>query len=249
MRLFLIIVSTIVIAVFGIAFVFTFAGRGWIEDKGRSLLIEKTQAGADTAAEYAEKALENDLVGDAVSENFRKQVRAEIADYREDPTGFIRKMTSKERSEDYAPKIAPPTEEDAVEPEKKGLAGFFSKVSKNMAEVDWKEKIRQHYNKSLNALIKELRIFSGTNIMAGAFGLLLAWKSRETARRVPLLIASGILLLSLVSSIWMYISDFSVFDVIWNSYPGWGYPALLFFMFAYLYFKGGMVVSTAKADC
>jgi hypothetical protein len=70
----------------------------------------------------------------------------------------------------------------------------------------------------------------------------LAYQANEqTARRV--LSISLLIFGAMAYSIYFYIDQFSFFQILFNSYLGWWYPALLAITFLGLYFKYGREVA------
>ncbi len=214
MRTFLLISNTAVALVFTGFFAYTFLGRQQIDGMAREFVTAKTQKFVTPAVDAAEAALRTDITRRLLSKAHLAVVEAEIAEFRSEPRQYIQRLTSAD---------APPKPETLI-----------AKVSE---KIDgWKERIRTHYNKVLRRLFTDLRIFSGSNVVAACIAFICAWRSpgRPSLR---LTLISGLLLVAIGFGIWLYIDDFSFFTILFNWYLGWSYPALIGGMFITFYLE------------
>lgn len=218
MRPLLITTSILVICVFTIMFSMTFFARDMIEDKARDFVAKKTTHYTEKAITTAEKILDSPLTKKLLTQKQHTAFSEEINSYRADPINYVKRLCARDK------------------PEPSPKKGTISKISQKI--LGWKEKIRKHYNDTLAALVLDLRIFSGSNILAGILGLLLALKSG--GKNAPyLLVSSALLILSLGLGIFYYADSMSFFTILFKNYFGWGYPITLLSTFAYLYLRYG----------
>jgi hypothetical protein len=215
MRNLLLVANALVAVLFAAFFVYTFLGRGHIDGMAREFVTAKTEKFVRRAMEAAEEAIRADVVRVMLSKDQMAAVEREIAEFRAQPAAYIQWLTSAE---------APPQQ-----------AVFSTKLSETI--LGWKKKIRTHYNKVLSRLIADLRIFSGTNVLAGCLAFGCAWRStgkpssRLMAVSVLLLVATGL-------GVYLYINSFSFFTILFDSYLGWWYPVLIGMLFLRMYLGG-----------
>ncbi|MCF6314658.1 MAG: hypothetical protein L3J39_19575 [Verrucomicrobiales bacterium] len=216
MRIIMLTVSGLVSLIFLLLFIGSFAAEGKIHEVARNLVVEKTAKYSEKGVSAAEELIESPLSKKFLSEKHREAVTDEIEAYRADPIAFVRRMTSE---------TAPP------EPQ-----GKLSKLRGKF--LGWKDALRKHYNKSLNELLSDLRLFCATNVVAGILGMLLSYISRGKKARV-LLIYCVILLFAIGSAIQYYIDSMGFFKILIGGYIGWDYPLLILITFVATYWYIG----------
>ena len=99
----------------------------------------------------------------------------------------------------------------------------------------WKTNVRAYYNKVLNRLFWDLRIFAGSNLAAGLIAMGLAYRAKVKPAGKALGV-SLLLSLATVFCIYMYIDSYSFFMILTDSYLGWWYPVILIVTFIGLHF-------------
>jgi hypothetical protein len=204
-------------AVFFAAFVlYTFAGRRHINDLARDFATVKTQKYADTAIDAGEKTLRIRMVRKLLRDEQIAVFEDEIAAYRQDPQRYISELTGR------LPTTTSPRHTNPL----------LAKVTQ------WKEKVREHYDKVLRRLVWDLRIFASSNLIAALFAIMLA--TRANAKDSSKLVWVSFLLFGAIAySVYFYIDRFSFFRILFNSYLGWWYPGVLAITLIGLYLSYG----------
>jgi hypothetical protein len=216
MRTFLLISNAAVALLFAAFFTYTFLGRQHIDGVAREFVTAKTQKLISPAVEAAEKALHSEFTRRVLTKAQAAAVGAEIAEFRSQPTRYIQRITSVH---------GPPKPET-----------FLAAVPEKI--YGWKERIRMHYNNVLRRLITDLRIFSGSNVVAACIAFVCAWRS-PGRQALQLTLISALLLVAIGLGVYFYIDDFSFFTILFNWYLGWVYPALIALLFITMYFGHG----------
>jgi len=183
---------------------YTFVAQEHLESLARDFVTEKTIAYSKPAVEVAAEAVESPLAKQFLSEDQEKALRSEVKDYQDDPAVYVRALTQKGAR---APLPAPANP-------------VLAKA------VKWKEGIRTHYDQTLAALITDLRIFSTSNLVAGAIALVLAVSSAK-AIRASLAWFSVLMFIGVLYGSYLYIDDLNFFRILFRTYMGWGYAAFL----------------------
>lgn len=214
MRKYMLTGNGIIAVFFVVFFAYTFFGRAHLNQLARDFVTAKTVTYSAPVVDLAEVALKNEMVGKFLPQDQRAIAEREIAEYRANPEEYIAKLTGKS-----------------------ALAIENNQQNPAMAKVAaWKLGIRNHYYRVLERLLVDLRIFSGTNIVAAAIAFILAF--RDTGRQDKQLAwISFLLFVALIYTLYLYIDSFSFFTILFNSYMGWTYPALMFIAFLSLYLK------------
>jgi hypothetical protein len=223
MRTFLLISNAVVAILFTAFFAYTFLGRDHIDGMAREFVTARTQKLVTPAVEAAEAALRSDITRRLLPKTQVAAVEAEIAEFRSQPRHYIQQLTSTH---------APPKPEM-----------LLGKVSEKI--YGWKERIRAHYNKVLRRLFTDLRIFSGSNVVAACLAFVCVWGNRERPS-LHLKVISCLLLLSIGLAVWLYIEDFSFFTILFDGYFGWWYPAVIGFLFIRFYVEAAPSVDRAR---
>lgn len=212
MRTFLLIANAVVAIVFIAFFAYTFLGRQHIDSMARDFVTAKTHKFVTPAVDAGEQALRTDLTRRLLTRDQLAAVEAEFAEFHSQPAHYIQRLTSAH---------APPKPD-----------AFLAKLSEKI--VGWKERIRVHYNKVLGRLFTDLRIFSGSNVVAACIAFACAWRSPGRPS-LQLILISTLLLAAIGLSVYIYIDDFSFFTILFDWYLGWGYPVLVGSLFIFFY--------------
>lgn len=222
MRAFLLIANATVAIVFLAFFAYTFLGRQHIDGIAREFVTVKTEKLVTPAVDAAEQALRADLTRRLLTRDQLAAVEAEFSEFRSEPARYIQRLTSAH---------TPPKPDT-----------FLAKRSEKI--FGWKERIREHYNKVLRRLFTDLRIFSGSNVVAACLAFFCAWRSQ--GRPSPqLILISTLLLVAIGFSIYLYIDGFSFFTILFDWYLGWAYPVIMAVLFLCIYLD---YVSRRRAD-
>jgi hypothetical protein len=182
-------------------------------------VIDETQRHVEPLIEIAEDAVNaRGLKFLAKDAEAIATARAELAEYRRDPRGYIRKLIA-----GGGPAVA-----GEIDPK----APLKDQV------LFWKHQIREHFEKTLDRLVFDLRIFTGSNLVAAVVVFGLAYAGRRD--RVPRLVFVALLLLTSVAFMcYVYVDELSYFKILVGSYMGWWYPALLGLTFLGAYVEYG----------
>ena len=212
MRKLALVLNSIVIIFFTCFLGYTFFARQHIEELARRFVTEKTLQHSAGIVDAAEGSLAMPLVKKLISEEQTAAIRQQIADYRQDPRAYVTDLTRQAKAEPVIEKANP----------------LLSKVAKI------KESIRQFYDNTLSALIADLRIFSFSNLLAGAIAFGLAWRSPNEIR--PLIVWFSILMfVAVVYCSSVYVDDLTFFRILTGTHMGWGYTVLLALVVGCLY--------------
>lgn len=148
-----------VVLVFGALLAFTFVGRSYLERAARDFAVTKTLQYSAPVVDAAASALESDL-SRLLTEAQRSSAEREIASYRADPGRYIGDLAGSS----------------------KGAAPSFLNKQIPVGFAGWKERIREHYERILARLLWDLRIFSGSNLVAALLALDFAMRGRPVSR-------------------------------------------------------------------
>lgn len=216
MRKTTLILNAIIIVFFVCFLGYTFVARQHLEGLARDFVTEKTLAYSKPLVEVVDVALDSRLVQKVLSDDQTLAVRQQIADYRNDPDGFVSELTKQPLSA-LTPKNANP---------------LLVKVT------SIKEKIRIFYDNTLNALVNDLRIFSVCNLLAGMMAFGLAFRS-SSAIRPSLVWFSFLMFIAVIYCSCLYIDDLTFFRILFRAHMGWWYAVFLCFAIFSLYMDYG----------
>ena len=202
-------------------FTYTFIARTHLESIARNFVTEKTLEHSAPIIDTVETALDVPLVAKLVSNDDIKLVRSEIDAYRKDPATYVADLTGKH--------VRKP----------QGKLGAIAQKA-----ADAKDAIRRFYNETLTALIVDLRIFSGTNMVAACVALFLVLKSAESVRK-PLIAFSFLLFVAVAFCSYLYIDDLSFFRILTSTHMGWWYPVFVIVAAVWLYKDLGGAIEAA----
>jgi hypothetical protein len=219
MRVAILVLSVCIALFFAVSFGLTFFAKPYITRLAQDFIADKTQRVATPAVDHAEKALGVPRIKLVLDDKAIQTTQREIADYRRDPRAYIIRLMAAEQAP--APAVAP---DQAVPLKERAL--------------HWKAQIREHFERTLDRLLLDLRIFSGSNLVAALLAAWCALRARE--KRVHWLIGvAALLLASMAFGIYMYVDSFSYFRILMNIYIGWRYPVVLATTFLALYLVFG----------
>lgn len=204
MRQFVLIANGFAAVFFAAFLLYTFVGRGHLIHLARDFVTTKTQKFADPAVDAAEASLRVGMVRKLLPERQIAAIESEIAAYRQDPRKYISEITGRFPVTTATPPSNP----------------VLAKVTQ------WKEKVRQHYDKVLGRLLWDLRIFASSNLVAALLAILLAART-NAAQSKKLVWFSFLLFGAIAYSVYSYIDRVSFFRILFNSYLGWWYPGIL----------------------
>ena len=215
------LLTLISIGLFGL----TFLAERYIESLARDFVTKKTVDYSVGIVNTAEQAIHSQLAQKILTDKQTQALDEEIAEYRKNPTVYVHDLTGKSR--------------DALQRD-----GIQEKLAKFVA---WKEVVRRYYDNMLARLIFELRIVTGTNVLASALAACWAYLSQGN-RSKKLEWMSLLLAASIVYSSLMYVNGLTFFRILFNSRMAWWYPSSVFFMFLGLWVEYGRRASGEDAE-
>src|SRR5262245_24955278 len=185
MRTALLSLSALFVLFFAGSFAITFVASDAITRRAQDFVIDQTQKYADPLVRLAEQGINVPGLDRGLDPIIIETVRREIADYRADQRAYIAKVVA----DDQLP-VARPGKD------------FLLKDRL----LFWKSEIRLYFDRTLNRLLADLRIFFGSNLVAALLTLVCSWQGR--ADRLPrLMLICGLLLASMAFSTYMYVDS------------------------------------------
>ena len=185
MRTALLVLGALLAAAFAFAFGATFFARDRIIRLAEDYVIDRTREFADPLAELSENAMIA-FQERAMGADMRgmRAARQELADYRRDPRAYIANLV---------------VEGDGPEPAEPGLVA----TPKDQV-LFWKAEVRAHFRETLDRLLLDVRIFTGSNLIAALsiVGLAIAGRRERLPRFLP---AAGVMLLSVAFMTYVYV--------------------------------------------
>lgn len=221
MRVALIVVNLFVAAASTALFAYTFFARDHLIRLTQDYVIDKTVHFVMPAIDETEAALKKPQAL-FIPAGIRDAIQAEVDSFRRNSNAYVRSLV---------------VSGAAIE---KPILPFADQM------IKWKESILSYYDKTLTSLIRDLRIFAGTNVVAG---LLAAWMA-SLARgrwRWRILSVSVLLLISLGLQAYLFIDNLGFWHIITNARMGWSYPLFMLVTFVYLFWKLGRFVPLAPS--
>ncbi|RYD41452.1 MAG: hypothetical protein EOP85_12675 [Verrucomicrobiaceae bacterium] len=201
-------------------FVATFFAQGFIVKTARSHALDSTR----TKLEPVVRFLENPKLAVALSSKLETRLEEELAEYRRDPDAWLLRVAdgTKDRAK---------TKLDFTEVRnplaRKALDSIERKVSG----------AREHFSKSYANLIRDVRIFCGTNAVAFLVAAWLLWVARTRTMRHWLGAWSVVLMACTMAGSWIYVNQNWWRTVFFNEYYGWSYLAINLGAAVYLFLR------------
>jgi hypothetical protein len=212
MRGVLIYYNALAAVVFAGFLAYTLVLRSHVEATGREFVTQKTVEHSRPLVDSAEALLNGKTAQLLLSKKLEETVRSEIAEYRQSPQAYIAELTGKKALR--VPEVA------------------NDKVLQTV--VGWKKRVVDYYDKVLDGLVLDLRVFALTNVVAACAAVWFAVRATERMQ-TRLLLVSGVLCASMVLCTLQYYDSLTFFKIITNSYSLSAYPLGLTAMFVWLY--------------
>lgn len=203
-------------------FVATFFAQGFIVDTARRHALDATRSKLEPVVRFLEKPKLAIVLPSAAE----KRLEKELEEYRRDADAWLLRVAdgTKDRAAarlDFSEVRNPLA--------RKALDSIDGKVSG----------AREHFRKSYANLIRDLRIFTGTNAAAFLVAAWLMWAARTRPTRYWLETWSMVLLVVTLAGVWLYVSQDWWRSVLFNDYAGWGYLIVQLGMAVYLLLENG----------
>lgn len=192
--------NILVALVSSVLFACTFFAEERIAEHARDFVTAKTLAYSRPAIELIEQFTASPVASKLLTAENRLAIEGEVARYHLSPPEYIATLTA----ENGEPHLR-------SEP---GKIGRF------------KNRVREYYQSTLRALVRDLRLFTGSNIAAGLSGIFLLSTARMGSSR-QLQIFSLAVFASVVISSYMYVDGLSFFRILFKWHMGWSYPVTI----------------------
>lgn len=212
------LVLNAIVTLFFIGFLtYTFVARQHLDGLARRFVTEKTIQYAAPVVNLAEQGLKEPLIRRLVPARILAAIQQEIDQYHDAPAAFIADLTR----------------------QAKGAIEKPGKPNPLLVQVTAiKEKIRNFYDDTLNALVEDLRIFSICNLVAAAMALGLAWWSREPVHQ-SIIWFSFLMCATVIYCSAIYVDDLTFFRILFRTHMGWWYAAFLCVILLAIYLDYG----------
>ena len=204
------VLNSIVVVLSLALFGYTFFSKAHLTEHTRVFVTDKTISYSKPLIELTKAGLESPLSKKLISDDQRSGIEEEVTLYEADSVGYVTALTSSSRSSFGEGKAA--------------------KI---------KEKVRDYYQSTLSELTWDLRIFSGSNIVAGLFGLWLLITTRFKGQD-KVVAFSFVVFGAVAYSTYSYIGGVSFLSILFKWHLGWWYPAGIALTILGLVFEHGL---------
>jgi hypothetical protein len=191
----------------------TYSAKSIITSKAKGIEVAKTRGFADPVADNLRETLDRPVIGKLIPGNVRGHLEKELNDYEASAEEWLKRLAvggvNRAKEFDF-PEIQNPLARKAID----ALKG---KVSDVKARLDV----------TYDNLIRDLRLFAITNIVAFMLAASLGLLARTPRSRHWLVAYSSIMLGSMVFSIAFYVGQNWIWNILRNDYLGWQYPAVV----------------------
>lgn len=206
---------------FLLSFVVSFFIVGEIQERSRDLVTEKVIAGTLPKVGFAEELL-NSKAAKNYLENYQLDViKQEIAEFKKDPHFYVSSIIQRDADVSELP-----SEFKTNNPLK---AALFDKV------FSWKQNLKSYLDGTFSKLITDVRIFLATNVIALFIAAFVCFRSERLGGRA--MVISSIITTATALSTYGYVNDNWLFNILLNSFAGYGYSAGIVSLSAWLYFE------------
>ena len=191
----------------------TYSAKSIITSKAKEMAVEKSRDFADPVAEKLRETLDRPVIGKLIPGNVRERLEKELNDYEASAEDWLKRLAAGgvNRAKEFDfPEVQNPLARKAID----ALKGKVSNV-------------RSRLDATYDGLIRDLRLFAITNLVAFLLAALLCLLARTPRSRHWLVAYSFILLGSMVFSIAFYVGQNWIWSILRNDYLGWQYPAVV----------------------
>jgi hypothetical protein len=191
----------------------TYSAKSIIVSKAKDMAVEKSKGYADPVAEKLRETLDRPVIGKLIPDNVRGRLEKELTDYEASAEDWLKRLAAGgvNRAKEFDfPEIQNPLARRAVD----ALKGKVSDVKGRL-------------DATYDGLIRDLRLFSITNLVAFLLAAVLCLLARTPRSRHWLLAYSFMMLGSAVVSIAFYIGQNWIWNILRNDYLGWQYPVVV----------------------
>lgn len=200
-------------------FAATCFAEGFILEKAKDYALDATRSRLEPVITF----LENPKLPVKLPPSVEERLAKELADYREDPEKWLAEIA--EGSDGRAANFEFPEVRNPIA--RKGLDFLDRKISG----------ASEHFRKSYENLILDLRIFTGTNACAFLLATGLLCVARTKQMRHWLGAWSVALLVATLGCIWFYVGQDWTSNLVFNRHLGWAYASLHALTVIFLFHK------------
>lgn len=201
-------------------FVATFFAQGYIVRAAKNHALDSTRSRLEPVVRF----LENPKLATALPSVVEERLEKELTEYHENPDAWLLRLADGTRDRAAAKmdfeEVRNPLARKALDSLNRRVSGA-----------------REHFRKSYANLIRDLRIFCGTNAVALLVAAWLLWVAKTRTARHWLGAWSVVLLMGTMIGVWLYLSQNWWRSVVFNHYYGWSYVAVHLGATVYLFLK------------
>ena len=191
----------------------TYSAKSLIVSTAKDMAVEKSKGYADPIAEKLRETLDRPVIGKLIPDNVRGRLEKELNDYETSAEDWLKRLAAGgvNRAKEFDfPEIQNPLARKAVD----ALNGKVSEV-------------RSRLDATYDGLIRDLRLFAITNLVAFLLAAVLCLLARTPRSRHWLLAYSFMMLGTAVVSIAFYVGQNWIWNILRNDYLGWQYPVVV----------------------
>lgn len=185
-------------------FAYTFFAKDHLVGHARHVVTEKTRSHAEPIIDAMRNSLDDALAQKILSKSLRLEIQQELSLYDANPKAYIAQLTSAQQASFGTGKIA-----------------------------TFKGKVYAYYQSTFHELIRDLRIFSCSNLVAGLFALVLLLL-RPLRNDAKIITFTCITFAVVVFSSYNYLEGISFLRIILKSHPSWSYPLGMILMILWI---------------
>ena len=212
-------------------FIATFFAQGLIVDTARKHALDATRSRLEPVVRF----LQSPKLAIALPSAMEARLEKELSEYRSNPDTWLLQVADETKDRAAArldfSEVRNPLARKALDSIDRKISGA-----------------REHFAKSYANLIRDVRIFCGTNAAAFLVAAWLLWVARTRTTRHWLGAWSVVLLIGTVTGAWLYVSQDWWRSVLFNDYYGWSYVAVNLGIAVYLFLKAEPVLWETRPE-
>lgn len=190
----------------------TWFGKGVILGIARDKALDSARPKLEAVAGAVEKLTGNRKLMALLPDPARERLEREMASYQADPDGWMIGIAGEVREKAGSldlPEVKNPLAKAGVD--------FLKKKA---------VEARDRFQQSLDALLRDLRIFAGTNAIVCLIAATFCFLSKKPWAQRRACIWSSVLLLGTFASVMVYLDQPWSWNILTNRHFGWTYPAV-----------------------
>lgn len=186
---------------------YTFFAKSHLVEHTRAFVTEKTLEHSKKMIGLMRSGMDSPLYQKLLSEERRAVIEDELKLYDADPVEYVAKLTSAKKSSFGTGKVA-----------------------------EFKESVQKYYQSTLDELVRDLRIFAGSNLVAAVFAIFLLLNQKLSQNR-KLVAFSLFVFVAVAFSSYSYLEGVSFIRVMLKNHLGLWYPVTILIMILSLVFE------------